>query len=167
MKEVNIEYALSNLTKPESVVFVISCNDHGVANIMPAGWSMRTSFNPPLYAVSIGFSRYTHELILKTKKFVIAFPSEELEKLILQTGSCSGRNMNKFNEFKIETVPSKETSPLPLLAKATLNLECKLHSQFETGDHTIFVGTVLRATQGKGKHNLINIGNYKFVTIRR
>ena len=33
----------------------------------------------------------------------------------------------------------------PIIKKCVAHLECKLHSQFSTGDHTIFVGEIIEA----------------------
>ena len=165
MKELGIEEALSFYTKPENVVFVIS-GTFEVPNIMPAGWSMRTSFTPPLFAISIGLERYTHDLITRYKEFVVSFPSERNERLILKTGNCSGRNLNKFEKFKIRNIKRAEKVNLPLLIDSYLNLECVLESFLDTGDHTIFVGRVLKAWKGDGERIVLNMGKMEFKTFK-
>jgi len=88
---------------PEPLVLVVSCDKEGKPNAMPAGWIMVTSGTLPMLAVSIGHARYTHELIENTREFVIVFPNEEMKDLIDYTGSCSGRNTDKFTEYAIGT----------------------------------------------------------------
>ena len=165
MKELEVGKALSFYTKPENVIFVIS-GTYESPNIMPAGWSMRTSFTPPLFAVSIGLERYTHDLIMKYREFVISFPSEKNERLILKTGGCSGRDVDKFEEFKIKNIKRAEKVNLPLLVDSFINLECTLESFHDTGDHTIFVGRVLKAWKGEGEEVVLNMGKMKFKTFK-
>ena len=38
LREVDISYGLSNLTKPGNVVLMVSIDEAGKANLMPAGW---------------------------------------------------------------------------------------------------------------------------------
>ena len=78
---------------PETIVLVVSCDTEGKPNIMPAGWSMITSDQPPMLAVSIGHTRYTRQLIEETAEFVLAFPNEAMIDLVESTGSCSGETL--------------------------------------------------------------------------
>lgn len=154
LKEVNISSGLSNLTKPENIVLVVSINEAGKANLMPAGWHMRTSFSPPMLAVSIGKTRYTHRLLSEQKEFVVAFPGEGMENVVEFCGSCSGENVDKFKECNIRTEKAKFVSP-PLLKDARANFECKIIKTLETGDHTIFVGEVIGAYENKDKEKIL------------
>ena len=150
---------------PEPVVLVVSCDVEGKPNVMPAGWCMVTSGNPPMLAVSIGHGRYTHKLIEETGEFVIAFPNEKMKNLIEYTGSCSGRNIDKFAEYNIETIKSRHVKP-PLIKKSVACFECKVRGKLATGDHTIFAGEVLAAyISEKYTDRLYNFGDGKFMII--
>jgi len=143
---------------PETVVLVVSCDKKGRPNIMPAGWSMITSDIPPMLAVSIGHSRYTHELIEEIGEFVLAFPNEEMKDLIESTGSCSGRCVDKFANYGIRTLKSKYVGP-PLIKNAVACFECKVRGRIITGDHTIFAGEALTCyVSERYKDRLYNFG---------
>ncbi len=129
---------------PEWVAFVIACDAQGKANLMPAGWVMFASGEPPMLAVSVGHTRYTHELIERTGEFVIAFAGKGQEELVNQTGSCSGRDVDKFARFKAETVPGEATR-CPLLVGAAMNYECRIEQRAPAGDHSVFIGRILAA----------------------
>jgi len=116
---------------------------------------MITSGTPPMLAVSIGHKRYTHELIEETGEFVLAFPNEEMNDLIDFTGSCSGRNTDKFVEYGIATSESKHVKP-PLIKDAVACFECKVKGKFLTGDHTIFAASHISE---KYSARLYNFGN--------
>ena len=144
---------------PEPTVLVVSCDSEGKPDVMPAGWSMVTSGTPPMLAVSIGHKRYTHKLIEETSEFVLVFPNEEMNDLIDFTGSCSGRNTNKFAEYGIATSESKHVKP-PLIKDAVACFECRVRGKFLTGDHTIFAGEVLAShISEKYTDRLYNFGN--------
>jgi len=150
---------------PEPVVLVVSCDKKGKPDVMPAGWSMVTSGKPPMLAISVGHERYTHKLIEETEEFVIVFPNEKMKGLIEYTGSCSGREVDKFSEYGIETVKSRYVKP-PLIKDAVACFECKVRGKLVTGDHTIFAGEVLASYVSKEyKNRLYNFGEGRFKVI--
>lgn len=143
IKEVSFSEAMKR-KYPEWVVLITTVDESGKADVMPAGWAMIASHQPPLFAISVGHGRYTHELIRNQKEFVIAFPGPGLEEAIEYTGSCSGRDIDKFKEFGLKSLKAQEVKP-PLLTDCIVNLECKLEGELEAGDHTIFLGRVVAA----------------------
>ena len=48
---------------PMTPVLIVSQNEEGKPNIMTAEWYMRTSIEPPMFAISIGNIRHTHTLL--------------------------------------------------------------------------------------------------------
>ena len=74
------------LLHPKSVVMV-SCTDKtGKVNIITLAWSMPTSANPPLIAISVSPRRYSHRLIKETKEFVVNVPTIEIARETLFCG---------------------------------------------------------------------------------
>ncbi len=152
---------------PEPTVLVVSCDSEGKPNAMPAGWSMVTSGIPPMLAVSISHRNYTHKLIEGTGEFVLVFPNEEMKDLIDYTGSCSGRNKDKFAEYGIATSESKHVKP-PLIRDAVACFECEVRGKLVTGDHTIFAGEVLASyISEEYTDRLYNFGNGAHSTVTR
>jgi len=146
---------------PETIVLVVSCDTEGKPNIMPAGWSMITSDEPPMLAVSIGHTRYTRQLIEETAEFVLAFPNEAMIDLVESTGSCSGRDIDKFANYDIEKLRSKHVGP-PLIKDAVACFECKVKGKLVTGDHTIYAGEVVAShISERYKDRLCNFGRRK------
>ncbi|MEA3400384.1 MAG: flavin reductase family protein [Armatimonadota bacterium] len=129
---------------PEWVILVVARDGEGKANVMPAGWGMICSGEPRLVCVSVGLTRYTHRCIEETGEFVFAWAGEDQARLVEQTGSTSGRDIDKFAEFDIAVAEPAVTN-VPLLAEAAINLECILWEAYASGDHTIFVGEVVAA----------------------
>ncbi|HIE50584.1 MAG TPA: flavin reductase family protein [Armatimonadetes bacterium] len=161
MKEVPFSEAMRR-KYPEWVVLITTIDEAGKANVMPAGWAMVASHQPPLFAVSVGHTRYTHQLIRVQREFVIAFPGPGLEEAITYTGSCSGREVDKFKESGLTPVAATKVKP-PLLAGCVVNLECTLTGELEAGDHTIFLGRVVAAhVDERVPGRLVNFGGGKF-----
>ncbi len=137
------------LLHPMHTVLVSCIDSGGDPNIITLAWAMPTSIQPPLVAISIAPRRYSCDLIEETAEFVVNIPTMELLKETLYCGRKSGRNHDKFKETGLTSMPAKKVKP-PIIQECIAHLECKLHSQFKTGDHTIFVGRVIKAYVNKG-----------------
>jgi len=164
MEEVSVGTAWKK-KYPEQIGLAVTVDAEGTANVIALGWVMPTSGSPPMVAISIGHGRYSHELIRQCKEFVLAFPNEDQGKEMLFCGSKSGREVNKQKESGFVFVPARQVKP-PLIQGAVANLECKLVSQHETGDHTIFVGEILTAHVEEGKGRLYTLGGGDFGGVR-
>lgn len=155
MQEVIYQEAF-NLLKPETCIFIISRDKNEKPNIMPGGWSMKCSHEPPLFAVAISKEGYTHQLIRETKEFVIAVAHKGMEKYLEEFGSVHGHLRNKFEGSDIQTEKAKYVH-CPLLKDATINLECSLYKEVEAGDHLIFIGKVLTSYVNPGKKIMVSM----------
>ncbi|MDI6846926.1 MAG: flavin reductase family protein [Candidatus Bathyarchaeia archaeon] len=136
------------LLHPMHTVLVSCAGKTGKPNIITLAWAMPTSINPPLVAVSIAPRRHSHSLIEETKEFVVNIPTMNILKETLFCGRVSGREHDKFKEAGLTPLPAKKVKP-PIIKECVAHLECKLHSQFTTGDHTIFVGEIVEAYADK------------------
>lgn len=143
---------------PESVVFVVAPDGDGTPNVMPAGWSMFTSNDPLMIAVSVGFPRYTHGLLECADDYVIAFPSARQREDIVFCGSRSGSDVDKVAESGLELADSAVIST-PILEDAAACFECLPGEAFATGDHTVFAGEVVAAHVSEtGDERVKNLG---------
>ncbi len=161
MKELDVKKAFANYTKPEHPVLLISGRIGDEVNIMPAGWVMRSSFDPPIMVVSVGHTRHTHALLKKYDGFILSYPVRGQEDIISYCGSHSGREVEKFSKKNIPRVLSRKLR-LPLVEGCRVSFECRKTGEFETGDHTVFAGEVLAASGNPDKLPLLNAGNSVF-----
>jgi len=171
--KVNLSTAY-RLLHPMHTVLVSCVGKRGRPNIITLAWAMPTSINPPLVAVSIAPRRHSHLLIEKTREFVINIPTIDILKETLFCGRRSGKDYDKFKETSLTPLPARKVKP-PIIKECVAHLECKLHSQFTTGDHTIFVGEIVEAYANKeafaDKYNLKNakmifhLGGDEFATL--
>lgn len=135
--------ALKRCSKPETVaLLVVRDAGHKRTNIMPLGWKMWTSSQPRMVAFSVHEDRFSHELLMKEQECVLAWPSRDMVDGVLACASVSGASTDKLELTGWETVPAKRVSA-PLLSACVVNLECRVTETMTTGDHTLFVATVL------------------------
>ena len=149
-EKINIEFSSAyRLLHPMHTVLVSCVGKAGKPNVLPLAWAMPTSRDPALVAVSVAPSRYSHRLIEETKEFVVNLPTLDIIKETLTCGTTTGKTTDKFAETGLTPSPAKKVKA-PIIKEYIAHLECKLHSQFKTGDHTIFVGEVVAAYANKG-----------------
>jgi flavin reductase (DIM6/NTAB) family NADH-FMN oxidoreductase RutF len=165
MKKADIQTFRKYCARPERIVWAVA-EYEGKRSICPLGWKMNTSISPPMMAISVAPSRFTHELILKSGEFVLAWPGEELAEATLFCGTCSGRNVDKFKETGLTPIRG-EFVKAPLVKECIANLECKVMGQLTTGDHTIFAGEILAVWINEHPSRLLcsidNSSGYEFI----
>ncbi len=135
------------LAAPMIYSLVTSLDANGRPNALGVSWVTRTSLDPFLLMVSIDHSRYSHAGIDFHKEFVVHYPSAEQAEAAWFCGTRSGRDMDKIKEAGLSLIDSVAVQ-VPTIEGATVAHECKVVGQFETGDHTVFVGEVV-ATRGE------------------
>jgi flavin reductase (DIM6/NTAB) family NADH-FMN oxidoreductase RutF len=97
-----------------------------------------------MVAISVGHTRYSHELIGQSGEFVLVFPSAAQAEACTICGTKSGRDTDKLAAAALRTAPARLVRP-PLLEGAVANLECRVKGRLTTGDHTIFAAEILAA----------------------
>jgi len=137
------------LLHPRHTVLVTCTNKAGKANIITLAWSMPTSFDPCMVAISIAPRRLSHKMIEETGEFVVNVPTMKIVKQTLFCGRISGRRCDKFKEAHLTPLPAKKVCS-PIIKECVAHLECKLVQKTATGDHTLFIGEVLTAYVNKG-----------------
>ncbi len=176
MKLEKIKIPLSNayrLLHPMHTVLVTS-GKAGKRNIITLAWTMPTSINPPLVAISVRPTRHSFKIIRENMEFVVNIPTMKIVKETLFCGRRSGKTHDKFEETKLTPLPAK-TVKAPIIKECVAHLECKLKQMFTTGDHAIFIGEVIEAYVDKNsfkeefniaKTKLIyHLGGNKFTTL--
>ena len=125
-----------------AVATIVTAQANGKENAMAVAWHTSISFRPPLYGISISPKRFTYQLIVDSKEFGINFlPFEEAE-LVASTGGSSGREIDKFQRFKIARDEPVKTA-VPILKTAYAAYECKLVDDKGYGDHRWLVGEIV------------------------
>jgi len=112
-------------------------------NVMAAAWSMPLDFSPAKVAVVIDKNTYTRELVNASGEFGLQFPMRKIAKLTLDVGDVSGRDLDKFSRFNINTFPAAKIAA-PLIEDCIGWLECKVIRQ-GAEEMDLIVGEVVAA----------------------
>ncbi len=141
MKQCDLPAAYGQVHLPAKVALAVTQKVDGNYNLITIEWFMRTSIQPPMFAISIGHTRFSHDCLELNRYFNLVFPSPELKPLLTLCGSNSGRDIDKFTAGDVKFFPGK-LHKLPILSEALVNFECEVVSQVRSGDHTIYIGEV-------------------------
>ncbi len=133
-------------------VFVITTKKGEKVNGMTAAWVSRASFKPPLLSVSIGKTRYSHDLIKDSGVFAVNVLSDKQIAVGKHFGFKSGRKTDKFKDIEYET---RKTGS-PILPDTAGYFDCKVVKTCDAGDHTIFIGEVVDAEVYENNHPLLH-----------
>ncbi len=153
---------MSELNGPRQIALV-TCRHKGKDNIITIAWHMPTSFSPGMYAISIGKSRFSHDMISDSGVFCVNFISADCRKEIELCGSVSGADSDKFKESGFGKEEC-DTIDCPRIRQSLGFLECRVTGRVKTGDHTIFVGEIRKSQMKKPGRRLYHIGYSKFTT---
>ncbi|MPZ98725.1 MAG: hypothetical protein GEU80_05175 [Dehalococcoidia bacterium] len=123
-------------------VTLVTASWRGKHNVMPLGWYMPLSSQPPLIGISIEQSRYTAEMVSHSAEFVLNFPTRPLIHHVQYLGGLRGDEIDKFDATQLETyTPTHVTAPL--IAGCAAWIECEVQEVMPLGDHILFVGLVV------------------------
>jgi len=128
---------------PSPAALITSVDAEGRPNIITLGETFNLSIRDPVVVgIAIAPERYSHALISTQREFVVNLPPAALLPQVMQAGSMSGRDHDKFAEIGLTPLPSIHVKP-PLIAECPVNIECKLLWVKTIGDHDLFAGEVL------------------------
>jgi len=163
MREVVNPRQVILITSRARIVPKFKAKEEEKDNIMTAAWHMPVSFEPPLYAISVGKKRYSLELIRKSKSFVVNFMPYSMKKEVLLAGRTTGVHLDKFEKIGLGKEDA-ETIDCCRIKEALACLECEVEQEIEAGDHIIFIGRVLKVIKNKGGKRIYQIRGDKFTT---
>jgi flavin reductase (DIM6/NTAB) family NADH-FMN oxidoreductase RutF len=133
---------------PGCTVLVTSAWEKKV-DILTVSWQTPVSKDPPLLAVSVAKGHYSHGLIQKGGAFVINVPTEDILAEVMYCGTRSGRDVDKFSETKLTPEPGERVE-IPHIQECVAYVECKTVQAVDAGDHTLFIGEVLKSEVTRG-----------------
>lgn len=127
------------LVKLYTSATVVTMNVDGELNGIAVAWITRVSIEPPMIVISIGKTRYSHELLSKGDRFGVCIMEKSEKKIVAYFGSKSGRDGNKFDGIPYDL----SKTGLPILRGTVAYLECAIKNRAVAGDHTLFIGEIV------------------------
>ena len=111
-------------------------------NVCTVAWCGITNTVPPKTYISLRPSRFSLELILANKEFVINLPTAAIVKATDRCGVKSGRDENKWETCGLTPVPAFQVAP-PLIAESPVSIECRLDQIIELGSHQMLLADIV------------------------
>lgn len=132
----------SNLLYPVPAVLVTCRDAQGHDNLMTAAWTGTVCSDPVMVSVSIRKERYSHDIIEKSREFVLNLTTKKLVFATDYAGVKSGRDIDKWQALGLHRCPSKCVAA-PGIEECPVSLECRVEQILRLGSHDMFVGRVL------------------------
>ncbi len=127
---------------------LVSMDKNGKPNVMALDWKKIEEFKGiPVIRAQVDYSRYTYKLLTEgVNEFTVNIPSDKIYHTVDIAGSYSGRNIDKFKEAGLETIPGKRTK-VPTIKGCILSYECQIihTSKSDISSHHYFYGSILTA----------------------
>jgi flavin reductase (DIM6/NTAB) family NADH-FMN oxidoreductase RutF len=140
------DFPLHNIRRflePGPIVLVSSAY-RNETNIMTMGWHMMMEFSPALVGCLISSANYSYELIRKSRQCAINLPTVDLAETVVKIGNSSGRDIDKFAEFKLTPKPGAHVRA-PLIDECYANFECSLVDSGWIKKYNVFIFEVVKA----------------------
>jgi flavin reductase (DIM6/NTAB) family NADH-FMN oxidoreductase RutF len=105
-------------------VILVTTNDGAENNVMTITWAMPRGFNAE-FAMMTGPWNHSYAALQDTKECVIAIPTIDLIDTAVGVGTCSGRDIDKFERFGLTPLKAKHVRA-PLIKECLANIECRV-----------------------------------------
>jgi flavin reductase (DIM6/NTAB) family NADH-FMN oxidoreductase RutF len=126
-----------HLIEPGPVVLLTTAKK-GRPNVMTMSWHMMVEFEPALIACVVSPADHSYSALLSTKECVIAIPTVDIIKPVIDVGNCSGKDKDKFKKFKLTPLPADKISA-PLIKECLYNIECRVVDTTWADKYAIFM----------------------------
>ncbi len=159
----------NELFYPRQTVLVTAAGSDK-SNVTAVAWIMPVSEKPPMLALSLHNTSMTLDLLCSSMDFAVAVPTEKMKDAVLLCGTTSGKYIDKFEEAHLTQVKAKKIRA-PLILEAAANVECRVISYTNAGDHSIVVGEIAEVHMPKDdkieEPLLFSLGGKKFIGIKQ
>ena len=149
MKKISIPLKRANRLINDGCTILVTSRHDAKESIITLAWQSPVSSEPPMAVISVGPSRYSHDIISQSGEFVINVPPFSLLKETVHCGTVSGRDGDKFASAGLTREPAQKVAAT-LIAECIGHLECRVVKEVTAGDHTLFLGQVVAASAAEG-----------------
>ncbi|MDD4476211.1 MAG: flavin reductase family protein [Eubacteriales bacterium] len=121
---------------------LVSCGTLENPNALTIGWTGIINSDPAKTYISVRPSRFSHDIIEKSREFVINLTTVELTRAADLCGVKSGKDTDKFALCGINAEKSFIVSA-PSIAESPVSLECKVTDIMRLGSHDMFIADIV------------------------
>ncbi|TPL07925.1 MULTISPECIES: flavin reductase family protein [unclassified Mesorhizobium] len=141
MKEMPASHAY-RLLEPGPIVLVTTALN-GEPNVMTMGFHMMVQHAPPLIGCVIGPWDHSYGALRETRECVIAIPTVDLARTVVDIGNCSGKEVDKFEKFGLSRLPARDVGA-PLIGECLANIECRIADDSMVETYNLFLLEAVR-----------------------
>lgn len=123
-------------------IVLISSAFRGERNVMTHGWHMMLGYSR--VGTYIWDANHSFELLRRSRECVINVPTVRDVDTVVAIGNSSGRELDKFETFGLDTLDAKEVGA-PRIAACHAHFECRLADASQIKRHGLFIWDVVRA----------------------
>ena len=144
MKKIEVPLTRANRLINHGCVILVTSRYRDKRNIITLAWQMPVSHKPKLVSICIYKRHFSHMLIMKSREFTVNVPSRASIEAVHFCGSVSGKTIDKFTKTGFTELDAKYVKAA-LIKECVAHLECRVRGVYSAGDHSIFLGEILRA----------------------
>ncbi|MEJ0094879.1 MAG: flavin reductase family protein [Methylocella sp.] len=124
-------------------IVLVTTTHNGRPNVMTMGFHMVVQHAPPLLGCVIGPWDHSYKALRASGECVIAIPTVDLARKVVDIGNCSGDQVDKFSKFGLTQAPGKIVSA-PLIAECLANIECRVADTTLVEKYSLFILEAVR-----------------------
>lgn len=124
-------------------VALVTCADGEKQNILTIAWTGIVNSHPPKLYISVRPERYSFEMLQKSREFVLHPATKELLAATDGCGIYSGKKVDKFKKYHLETEQA-DLVAAPVLTAAPMAFECRVTDVIPLGSHHMFLADILQ-----------------------
>ena len=122
-----------------ALVLVSTISKNGKHNIAPIAWTCPAELDPPRILLCIDPAHQTFKNIKQTGRFAVSLPRIGMTGLVETLGSMSGKKYDKYSEFGVKYIMTKNKFRIPQGAAAYA--ECSAFKIFDASGVRIVLGS--------------------------
>ncbi|MDD3028876.1 MAG: flavin reductase family protein [Alphaproteobacteria bacterium] len=143
-------------------VILVTTNDGRKNNIMTISWTMVQDFTPK-FAIVTGPWNHSYAALFRTKECVIAIPTMDMIDKVVGIGTCSGKEMDKFEKFGLTPLKAKHVRA-PRIKECLANIECRVVDVIEKHNIVILSGVAASFDASRKEKRMIHaVGDGTFI----
>ncbi len=132
-------------------ISIVSSADEQLRHGMTVTSFTSVSLDPPLVLVSLERSTRTHGLVKRSGIFAVTLLREGQQSVSHRFGGWETEHTNRYDGLSTRT----EVTGSPILRDCLAYLDCRVVSDYDAGNHTVFIGEVLKAESTDGADPLL------------
>lgn len=121
---------------------LVTCGREEEHCIISPAWVGVVNLSPPQVSIAVRPDHYAYHVIKESGEFVINIPGEDQVRTVDGCSTLSGRNVNKFEYFKLTAVKGT-LKQAPMIEECPVSMECKLEKIIALESHNLLIGLVV------------------------